>query len=122
MKSSRILLMAVAVISTTMTVRADDYKILFISSPSFITVDGRQKKAGDVISQDSRIVWAKEEQAMRVENMANSTRKVLSQGQVKKPSIPLPLSSYFQSQEVMGCREGDITSTDVLRAVLPDTL
>ena len=63
--------MAMVLVSTLLT-KADNYKILATNSPQ-ILVDGKQAKVGMTFSDQSKIVWKKEKQAMRVVNL--QTRK-----------------------------------------------
>ena len=55
-------------LSFVATMFADDYKILQMNSPS-VKIGNREYKKGDVFSDDSTIIWAKEKQAIKAQNL-----------------------------------------------------
>lgn len=100
---------------------AEDYRILYISTPNYITIDGVRKNVGDTISSESIIEWRNNKQGMRVESILDKSRKVISKKQASTTG-GLTLKSYLKSDKTMAHRDGILNSPEAIRVALPDTM
>lgn len=101
--------------------KTEQLKILNMTSPKVVTIDGCKKTIGDTILSTQRIVWNAQNQAMKVERLRDKSQYIISARQ-RTTDTNLTLNSYLSTRKAMAHRAGPINTPEALQALLPDTL
>ncbi len=84
------------------TIYAEDYKILQMNTPS-VKIGSRECVKGDVFSDDSIIVWAKEKQAIKAQNLATKKIQLFTEPSFRAHSSTT-IKEYFFKKNHMSSR------------------
>ena len=103
----------------TATIWADDYKILKMNTPS-IKIGKRICKAGDVFSDQDKILWSADKQAIKVQNLkTKEIRLFVGNDFFTKKSTSI--KDYYVKTNHLSTR-GNMMTLDEFAEQLPDTL
>lgn len=111
-----VILLGIATLSTAV---ADDFKILFITTPE-IMIDGKSRQKGDIITGKSKIKWTSPRQAIKVMNTRTKQQSLVvaeKYNAVKSGD----LASFLASSKQMSTRKGALINVMELGMVLNDT-
>jgi len=111
-------LLAVASMITISAI-ADNYKIVFINTPS-IEIGGKQLKVGDVFSDADAVSWTTDKQAMKVQNVNTKTLKVYASQQFSKVGAK-SLFDFMEKSGHLSTRGDGLMDLDGLTEYLSDT-
>lgn len=90
----------IIVLSSFISVFADDYRILFLNTKS-ISIGGKTLKKGDVFNDQQSIVWTNDKQAMKVQNLRSKKIRVITSKQVENKSS---LYNYYVKTNLLSTR------------------
>lgn len=103
----------------TATIWADDYKILKMNTPS-IKIGKRICKSGDVFSDQDKILWSADKQAIKVQNLkTKEIRLFVGNDFLTKKSTSI--KDYYVKTNHLSTR-GNMMTLDEFAEQLPDTL
>ena len=103
----------------TATIWADDYKILKMNTPS-IKIGKRTCKSGDVFSDQDKILWSADKQAIKVQNLkTKEIRLFVGNDFLTKKSTSI--KDYYVKTNHLSTR-GNMMTLDEFAEQLPDTL
>ena len=103
----------------TATIWADDYKILKMNTPS-IKIGKRICKSGDVFSDQDKILWSADKQAIKVQNLkTKEIRLFVGNDFFTKKSTSI--KDYYVKTNHLSTR-GNMMTLDEFAEQLPDTL
>ena len=103
----------------TATIWADDYKILKMNTPS-IKIGKRICKSGDVFSDQDKILWSADRQAIKVQNLkTKEIRLFVGNDFFTKKSTSI--KDYYVKTNHLSTR-GNMMTLDEFAEQLPDTL
>ena len=112
-------IIAFLVFLVSVTIWADDYKILKMNMPS-IKIGMRTCKAGDVFSDKDKINWTAEKQAIKVQNLkTKEIRLFVGYEFITKNSTSI--KDYYVKNNHLSTR-GNMMTLDEFAEQLPDTL
>lgn len=98
---------------------AEDYKILYLTTPS-ISIGGKTCKVGDSFRDDSDISWESPRQAMKVVSKSDGKQHLIVSGQFAKARAK-SLKSYLVASKDLSTRRGELINTMELGLALTDT-
>ena len=103
----------------TATIWADDYKILKMNTPS-IKIGKRICKSGDVFSDQDKILWSADKQAIKVQNLkTKEIRLFVGNDFLTKKSTSI--KDYYVKTNHLSTR-GNMMTLEEFAEQLPDTL
>lgn len=112
-------LAAIAVVAVTaLTVTADSFKILYLTTPT-ITIGGKVCKVGDVFPGDAAITWTAPRQAMKVLDTATKKQSLVV-AEKYRGSKSADMNSYFVQSKQLSTRRGELINTMELGMVLAE--
>jgi len=100
---------------------AEEYKILFISAPGSVIVDGSSRMKGDTITLNKTINWNSPKQAIKLMNLKSGKQSVIT-SDLSGGKKNLTLASYIHTNRKMAFRDGGINSLESLAAAMPDSI
>ena len=115
----RIALVLILCICTLISVVADDFKILYVTTPS-ISINGKNLKAGDIFPGGATINWTSPRQAMKVLDLSTNKQTLVVAEKYKEVKSK-NMASYLVAAKQLSTRRGAIINTMELGIVLGDT-
>lgn len=101
-----------------MSVYADNYKILQMNTQT-IKIGNRVCKKGDVFSDDSTIVWTKEKQAFKAQNIETKKIVLFTEPDFKAKNS-MTIKDYYLKTNHLSTRDASLTLSE-LSELLDDT-
>ena len=109
----------VIILVAALTLCADNFKILFLTTPS-ITIGGKTCKVGDTFAGDAAISWTAPRQAMKVLN-TTTKKQSLVVAEKFSGSKSADMNSYFVQSKQLSTRQGELINTMELGIVLGES-
>lgn len=117
MKKMFFIMMALLI---ALIVFADDYKILYMNTSS-VKIGNRECRKGDLFSSDSIIVWTKERQAIKAQNLRNKEIFLFTERAFKSNnSMTMTIREYLFKTKHMSARATGLSLSE-LSELLNDT-
>ena len=105
-KSVRLLLVATFALLISTMVNARDFKVLYVSAPDAVFVDGKALAVGDVFSDQARLVWKDDCQVLKASDTQTHKQFIICAKSVEgKKSFSL--SDYFLLTKPLASRDGE---------------
>lgn len=108
-----------AFLTSILAGRAEDYKILYITSPD-ISIGGKYVNVGDVFSDSAPINWTGPRQAIKVQHISTHKQSLIVAEKYKKFKSS-NLMSYLASNKQLSARQGELLNPLELSVVLNRT-
>lgn len=104
------------VILSALTVSADNFKILYLTTPN-IVIGGKTYKVGDTFAGNAPVKWSAPRQAMKVMNTATKKQSLVV-AERYNGSKSADMNSYFVQSKQLSTRQGEIINTMELGIIL----
>ena len=104
---------------STIIAVADDFKILYLTSPD-ITINGKACKVGDTFSRNASIAWTAPRQAMKVLDLATKKQNLIVAEEYAKNKSH-DIASYLVATKHLSTRRGELINTLELGVALGET-
>lgn len=106
-------------ILSAITAGADNFKILYLTTPS-ISIGGKSYKTGDVFAGNAAISWSAPRQAMKVLNTATKKQSLVVAERFNGTKSK-DMNSYFVQSKNLSTRQGELINTMELGIVLGES-
>lgn len=103
----------IGMLSMTVTL-ADNYKILYINTPS-VTIDDKQMHVGDIFDEGAQIKWDSEKQALKVLNVQSKKVRLFAAKQFTQSKS---IKDFYLKQNHLSTRGGEMMNEEELRECL----
>lgn len=104
-------LLSLFTLSVVLTLFADNYKIIQMNTPS-VKIGSREYRKGDVFSDDSIIIWSKEKQAIKAQNLQTKEIHLFTEPDFRTKKINT-IKEYYIKKNHLSARATGLSLGDL---------